>query len=52
MVISPRFQLTGAFHQGLCLVTTENTIGYISQEGEFVWEGPYVETSLGSDLRL
>ena len=51
-VISPQFKLTGKFRQGLCLITTENTIGYINQRGEFVWEGPYVEMNLGSDLRL
>ena len=51
-VIPPRFGETGRFRSGLCLVTTEQEIGYINKSGEFVWKGPYVECRLGSDLRL
>ncbi len=32
-----------SFENGLCLVETEKTIGYIDKRGDFVWQGPYVE---------
>jgi hypothetical protein len=54
-----RFRISGfllffssQFHDGLCLVTTENEIGYINRQGEFVWRGPYVETQIGFDSRF
>jgi hypothetical protein len=43
MVIEPKFFGADSFHGGLCLVETEKTIGYINKQGEYVWEGRYVE---------
>jgi hypothetical protein len=43
MVIQPVFYSAESFRDGLCLVTTEESIGYINRDGDFVWQGPYVE---------
>jgi hypothetical protein len=43
MVIAPAFYSAESFHDGWSLVTTEDSIGYINELGEFVWQGPYVE---------
>jgi hypothetical protein len=43
MVIEPLFYSAGSFQDGLCLVETEDSIGYINKQGEYVWKGPYVE---------
>lgn len=43
MAIEPAFYNAESFRDGLSLVTTENSIGYINRNGEFVWQGPYVE---------
>ena len=51
LVIPPEFSFTGCFRNGLCLVTTEDEIGYINRRGDFVWRGPFVESRLGFDLR-
>jgi len=48
--IPPVFGETGRFRSGLCLVTTEDEIGYIPRTGEFVWKGPYTESRIGFDL--
>ena len=50
MVIPPRFSFAARFLGGRCLVITENSIGYIDTNRDFVWDGPYVETDLGFDL--
>ena len=46
MILKPQFYSVNDFRQGLCLVETENSIGYINRLGEFVWQGPYVEYGL------
>lgn len=38
MAISPVFYSADSFNDGLCLVTTEDSIGYINRLGEFVWQ--------------
>ena len=43
MVIAVKFRSGNSFENGLCLVETEDSIGYINKMGEFVWQGPYVE---------
>ena len=43
MVVKPRFDRADSFRDGLCLVTTKDSIGYINKQGEFVWNGPFVE---------
>lgn len=43
MVIEPRFYSAESFYNGLSLVTTQDSIGYIDKHGEFVWQGPFVE---------
>jgi hypothetical protein len=43
LVLRPIFHSTERFIDGLCLVTTDDSIRYINTEGERVWEGPYVE---------
>jgi hypothetical protein len=44
--------MTGRFRSGLCMVTTEEEVGYINHAGEFVWRGPYVRTPLGFNLHF
>jgi WG containing repeat len=39
MVIEPLFYSAGSFQDGLCLVETEDSIGYINKQGEYVQEG-------------
>jgi hypothetical protein len=46
MLIQPVFYNVGSFREGLCLVTTEDSIGDINRVGKFVWQGPYVEYSV------
>jgi len=43
MVIEPTFFSAESFRDGLCLVTTQDSIGYIDTSGGFVWQGAYVE---------
>jgi hypothetical protein len=43
ILIQPTFFSAHGFHNGLCLVETKGSIGYINRQGEFVWQGPYVE---------
>ena len=50
--IPPRFTGAGRFRGGVCLVTTDEDVGYIDTKGEFIWRGPFVETPLGFDLRF
>ncbi|MGH9627242.1 MAG: WG repeat-containing protein [Bryobacteraceae bacterium] len=50
--IPPGFTATGRFRGGVCLVTTNDEIGYINTTGEFVWKGPFVDSPLGFDLRF
>jgi len=48
MVILPQFIGAENFEYGLSYVETEGTVGYINASGEFVWQGPYVESRSGS----
>jgi hypothetical protein len=43
MVIEPLFYSPGSFQDGLCLVETEDSIGYINKTGRVRLEGPSVE---------
>ena len=45
-VIPPRFLLAEPFYRGLAFVVTEDSVGYIDKTGEYVWQGPYVETGI------
>ena len=51
-VISPAFGYASRFRQGRCFVETKNEIGYIDQQGKFIWRGPFVEVGFASSLRL
>jgi len=43
LVIEPTFNSAESFYDGLSLVTTEDSIGYINRLGEFVWQAQFVE---------
>jgi hypothetical protein len=47
-VIPPRFVSAEDFENGLCYVETWDSVGYINVAGDFVWQGPYVESRSGS----
>lgn len=51
-VISPRFRDTGRFLRGRCFVKTDREIGYIDETGRYIWDGPYVDVWITSDLHL
>ena len=42
-VIEPTFTMVRAFRKGLSLVETQDTLGYIDQQGNYVWQGPWTE---------
>jgi hypothetical protein len=41
--IQPAFYTAERFINGLSLVTTKDSIGYINRSGEYVWRGLYVD---------
>ena len=43
MLITPQFAWASSFRNGLCLVSNSDSIGYITKDGEFVWQGDYVQ---------
>ena len=43
--IKQQFRRAGDFRSGLALIENTKEIGYIDSEGNFVWQGPYVQVS-------
>jgi hypothetical protein len=51
LVIPAKFRTVDRFEQGLSLVETDDEIGYVNRQGQFIWRSPWVDVPIYSNLR-